>query len=67
MTFALFSDAPRIDTGTKTDLVSLGKKSFYVALDFRVGSASYRVMRNRTRTGSTGDQPDQPASPGRRR
>ena len=43
LTFALFADAPRVDTGNLADLISLGRKSFSVSLDFNVGERSYRV------------------------
>ncbi len=58
MTFALFADAPRINSGKIADLVSLGRKSFAVTLDFRVGNRSYRVYRARARAGSSVGQPD---------
>jgi exonuclease SbcC len=47
MTFALFADAPRRGTGTLADLISQGRKSFSVSLDFSVGGQAYRVTRRR--------------------
>ena len=44
LTFALFADAPRINSGKMADLVSLGRKSFAVSLEFRVASRSYESM-----------------------
>jgi exonuclease SbcC len=55
LTFALFADAPRVRSGSKTDLVSLGRKSFRVVFDFRVGDQLYRVTRTRRRKGAGGD------------
>ena len=63
LTFALFADAPRVDTGNLADLISLGRKSFSVSLDFNIGERTYRVMRTRSRVG--GDQPDQLSEAGK--
>src|ERR1700685_1048328 len=57
MTFALFAAAPRVDSGSLTDLVSLGRKGFSVELDFSVAGREYRVARSRARTG--GNQHDE--------
>src|SRR5262245_30309162 len=58
LTFALFADAPRLGTGELADLITLGRKSFSVTLDFRVGAQEYRVTRVRRRAGSGADQLD---------
>jgi exonuclease SbcC len=55
MTFALFADAPRRGTGTLADLISQGRKSFSVSLDFSVGSQAYRVTRRRRLKGGGDD------------
>src|SRR5262249_31405936 len=60
---ALFANAPRVDTGNLPDLVSLGRKSFSVRLDFSIGERTYRVMRTRSRSGN--EQPDQLLEMGR--
>src|SRR5262245_48484688 len=41
LTFGLFADAPRRGTGTIANLISLGRKSFSIALDFTVGGARF--------------------------
>jgi exonuclease SbcC len=58
LTFALFADAPRLGAGELADLISLGRKSFSVTLDFHVGGQGYRVTRVRRRAGSGVDQLD---------
>src|SRR5436190_21766665 len=58
LTFALFADAPRVDTGSLTGLIALGRKSFSVTLEFRVGEQTYRVTRPRRRAGAGSDQPE---------
>jgi exonuclease SbcC len=59
LTFALFAEAPRRGTGTLANLISLGRKSFSVSLDFSVGGRTFRVARVRRRTGAGSDQLDQ--------
>src|SRR5437660_1635127 len=56
MTFARFADAPRRDKGNLADLISLGRKSFSVTLDFSVGDQTFRAARVRRRSGTGGDQ-----------
>lgn len=56
MTFALFADAPRKGTGNLANMISLGRKSFSVVLDFAVGERTFRVTRVRRRTGAGSDQ-----------
>ena len=58
LTFALFADAPRVGTGELADLITLGRKSFSVTLDFQVGEQKYRVTRVRRRAGNGIDQLD---------
>jgi exonuclease SbcC len=58
LTFALFADAPRLGTGELADLITLGRKSFSLMLDFLVGGQRYRVARVRRRAGSGIDQLD---------
>src|SRR6516164_4036183 len=59
LTFALFAEAPRRGTGTLANLISLGRKSFSLSLDFSVGGRTFRVARVRRRNGAGGDQLDQ--------
>jgi exonuclease SbcC len=56
LTFALFADAPRCGSGPLANLISLGRKSFSVSLDFAVGAQTFRVTRVRRRAGSGSDQ-----------
>src|SRR5262249_8892386 len=56
---ALFADAPRLGAGELADLITLGRKSFSVTLDFHAGVQVYRVTRVRRRAGSGIDQFEQ--------
>jgi exonuclease SbcC len=65
LTFALFAEAPRRGTGNLANLISLGRKSFAVSLDFSVGGRTFRVARVRRRSGAGSDQLDQLNEAGR--
>jgi exonuclease SbcC len=65
LTFALFADAPRKGTGTLGAMISLGRKSFSVVLDFRVGETTFRVTRVRRRAGAGSDQLERVVGPER--
>src|SRR6516164_10616071 len=56
LTFALFAEAPRRGTGNLANLISLGRKSFAVSLDFSVGGQSFRATRVRRRSSTGNDQ-----------
>src|SRR5437868_11124845 len=56
LTFALFAEAPRRGTGNLANLISLGRKSFSVSLDFSVGDQTFRVTRVRRRSSAGSDQ-----------
>lgn len=65
LTFALFADSPRKGTGALAAMISLGRKSFSVVLDFRVGERTFRVSRVRRRTGAGSDQLERVVGPDR--
>jgi exonuclease SbcC len=65
LTFALFADAPRLGSGELADLITLGRRSFSVTLDFRAGAQGYRVTRARRRAGGGADQLDRLLDGGR--
>ena len=56
LTFALFAEAPRRGTGNLANLISLGRKSFSVSLDFTAGNQTFRVTRVRRRSSAGSDQ-----------
>jgi DNA repair protein SbcC/Rad50 len=56
MTFALFADAPRVGTATRSSLIALGSRSFSIVLDFRVAEQLYRATRVRRHKGAGNDQ-----------
>ena len=51
MTFALYGEVPRVDSKSRTEMISAARDQAKVMLDFDVGADHYRIMRTLPRRG----------------